>query len=154
MSGGIREDRELRLWLAVRVDLGMSVGKIAAQAMHAAFGLHDYLIDRKPEVLRAYEDGAHTKICVKVNSLADLERVEREAEIANIPCHVVSDAGRSEIDPGTKTVCLFGPAYRDELPPFLRRLQVMKGESLEGSGRTLADATPKALRTSDGGKDA
>lgn len=46
-----------------------------------------------------------------------------------IPYYTVTDAGRSEVEPGTKTVCLFGPAYREELPPFLKRLQVLKGPS-------------------------
>lgn len=140
---GIREDRELRLWLAVRVDLGMSPGKIAAQAMHAAFGLRGYLTDNKPSLLSAYEEGASTKICVRVRSLTELERVCLEADVAKIPYHAVSDAGRSEIAPGTMTVCLFGPAYRDELPPFLRRLQVLTDEPSEGSGQNLADAPPK-----------
>lgn len=141
LRDGIRADQELRLWLVVRADLGMSTGKIVAQAMHAAWGLYRTLVWDRPSLFSRYEGSNHTKIVVKVPSLAALERVEREATALAIPFYSVRDAGRTEIEPGTKTVCLFGPASRSGLPPFLRRLQVMPSVIDEGSGSQLADAT-------------
>lgn len=123
---------ELKMWLVVRTDLGMSPGKLAVQAMHAAATLHLELADFDPERLTAYLKEATPKICVKVSSLAELNRVAEEARKAVIPYCTIRDAGRSEVDPGTKTVCLFGPAYREELPPFLKRLQVLKETTHDG----------------------
>lgn len=124
--------RELKMWLAVRTDLPISKGKLAVQAMHAAGWLHLIVARDNPALMEAYMADATPKICVRVKSQAQLERVVREADAAGVPRYIVTDAGRSEIPAGTQTVCLFGPAYRDELPKFLDGLQVMKEVAPEG----------------------
>lgn len=141
ISNGIRETRELKMWLAVRADLSLSPGKMAVQAAHAAGHLHLIVQHGHPDLLAAYLRDATPKIAVRVESEAALKRVALEASKAGIPCYTVADAGRSEIDSGTETVCMFGPAYRDELPSFLRRLQILGADSKSGS--QLADATNK-----------
>lgn len=83
---------------------------------------------QRPALLQAYLEDATAKIVVAVTSEEALERVEREAAAASIPHQSVRDAGRSEIEPGTKTGCLFGPAYRDELPSYLRRLRTLSND--------------------------
>lgn len=132
MAGEDAEEcRELKMWLAVRTDLPISRGKLAIQAMHAAGWLHLIVARDDPGLMEVYLSDATPKICVKVKSEGQLERVAREAQAAGIPHYVVADAGRSEIPPGTRTVCLFGPAYRDELPKFLSGLQVLKEQPLQ-----------------------
>lgn len=126
-----QERRELKMWLAVRADLPISRGKLAIQAMHAAGWLHLIVARDNPGLMEAYLSDATPKICVKVKSAGQLERLAREAQAAGIPHYLVADAGRSEIPPGTKTVCLFGPAYRDDLPRFLSGLQVLKEQPLQ-----------------------
>lgn len=116
---------ELKMWLAVRSDLPLSRGKLAVQAMHAAGWLHLIVAQDKPDLMRAYIEGATPKVAVSVDSGAALDRVEHEAKAAGIPCFVVADAGRTEIASGTRTVCMFGPAYRDDLPDYLRRLRLL-----------------------------
>lgn len=118
--------RELKMWLAVRTDIQMSKGKIAAQAMHASGWLHLIVANDKPALMRTYLDDHTPKIAVRVDSAAALDRVAEEAQAAGIPCYTVADAGRSEVEPGTRTVCIFGPAYRDELPAFLKRLRKLE----------------------------
>lgn len=118
--------RELKMWLAVRTDLPLSRGKLAGQAMHASGWLHLLVQAQNPDLMGAYLADHTPKITVRVDNAAALERVEREAREAGIHCYSVADAGRSEIPPGTRTVCIFGPAYRDELPPYLRRLRQLK----------------------------
>lgn len=119
------EPRELKMWLAIRTDLTLSKGKLAVQAMHAAGWLHILAFNDFPELMQEYMGQATPKICVKAKNLHALERIEREAVAAGIPCYTVADAGRSEVAPGTKTVCMFGPAYRDELPKYLRELNML-----------------------------
>ena len=123
---------ELKMWLAVRTDLPLSRGKLAVQAMHASGLLHLIVARDKPELMQAYLQDATPKISVRVDSASALDRVEQEAIAAGIPCFVVTDAGRTEIEPGTRTVCLFGPAYRHDLPSFLKRLQTLKDENETG----------------------
>ena len=123
MSG---EPRELKMWLAVRCDLDLSGGKLATQAGHAYQWLTIYAMQKAPEMLRDYLHMASPKIAVRVDSERELQRVQSEAEKADIPFYTVHDAGRTELEPGTATVVAFGPAYRDDLPPFLKRLQLLK----------------------------
>lgn len=120
---------ELKMWLAVRQDLNLSAGKMAGQSGHAFGRLYRqnmtvsnlevrgrfelYLLDNEP------------KIVTKVASEAALLRVEEEAKKAGIPCELIRDAGRTEIETNTPTVCAFGPARREELPAFLKRLQLL-----------------------------
>ncbi len=117
---------ELKMWLAIRTDLGMSPGKIAVQAAHAASDLLLRGQGKQQAVLAEYLRGPTTKIAVRVDSETTLRRVASEAQAANIPWRIVSDAGRSEIAPGTLTVCAFGPAYRADLPSMLKRLQLFE----------------------------
>lgn len=119
---------EMKIWLVARTDLGLSQGKLAVQAMHAIGGLLVHAAQRAPDALAAYQAGATPKICLRVDSLDALTRVVVEAMGAGVPCYVVSDAGRSEVAPGTKTVCAFGPALRSELPSYLRRLRLLDGK--------------------------
>ena len=125
--------RELKMWLAVRTELPVSVGKLLGQAMHAAGWLHLRVATERPALLQEYLKDATPKIVVSVSSLAALERVEREAEAAGIPHQSVRDAGRSEIEPGTKTVCLvqrhskLTPFRHEELTPMPIALQAVAG---------------------------
>ena len=77
------------------------------------------------QFMRWYEQAGTPKIAVRVDSERELLRVEREARAAGIGACLVVDAGLTELAPSTPTVCVFGPAYRDELPPFLKRLQLL-----------------------------
>lgn len=116
---------ELKMWLAVREDLALSPGKLATQAGHAYQVLTFEALRQCPETLAAYVQANMPKISVRADDLAMLERVAREAEAANIPFAVITDAGRTEIEPGTQTVCAFGPSTREALPPFLKRLRLL-----------------------------
>lgn len=118
--------RELKMWLAVRQDINMSKGKLAAQAGHAYGDLYLAAALHIPEVFQTYRDHATPKITVKAKNAEAIQRIVVECASANICCETVRDAGRSELEPGTVTVAAFGPAYYDELPKFLQRLQVMR----------------------------
>lgn len=116
---------EFKVWLAVRTDLGMSPGKMAVQAAHAAVGLMLDVERKYAGLMTAYENSAMPKIAVRAKTQADLNAVEVEARAFGIPYYVVRDAGRSEIEPGTKTVVAFGPALRSQHPSGLKRLQLL-----------------------------
>lgn len=119
---------ELKMWLAVRTDLPLSRGKLATQSGHAYQWLTVRAMQQIPEVFQKYLRMATPKITVRVDGEGALHRVAEEAKKAGIPFYLVHDAGRSEVEPGTATVCAFGPAYREDLPSFLKRLQLLKDD--------------------------
>lgn len=113
------------MWLAVRSDLALSHGKLATQAGHAFQHLTIVALERIPAVMAAYLAAATPKITVRADNEAALRRIEAEAMRAGVPAYLVCDAGRTEIEPGTPTVVAFGPAYREDLPPYLKRLRLL-----------------------------
>ena len=101
---------EFKQVIVVRTDIKMSVGKTAVQVAHASvsallwarretrFGVDRWLREGQKQVV------------VKVSSLGELEERKRRAEALGLPCEVVSDAGLTELEPGTVTALGIGPA--------------------------------------------
>jgi len=53
------------------------------------------------------------KVVVKVNSMKELEEVREHAISLNLPWSEVTDAGHTQIAPGTTTCISLGPAPED-----------------------------------------
>ncbi|RYF04790.1 MAG: aminoacyl-tRNA hydrolase [Oxalobacteraceae bacterium] len=122
----IEPTQELKMWVAVREDITMSRGKFAAQVGHAFGRLYLSASRLVPNQFQVYLEHNEAKITVKVKDEAALLRVAAEAKAFGVPCELIRDAGRSELEPGTATVCAFGPALREKIGPYLKRLQVLK----------------------------
>src|SRR5439155_25843830 len=100
--------------LVMRKDLGMRKGKMIAQGAHASLkvlldaGAIDPGggLDGDPggarftlpldAALAAWLGGRFTKICVSVDSEAELDAVVDRARSAGVPCALVVDAGTTE----------------------------------------------------------
>jgi len=98
--------------ICVRGDLKMSAGKIAAQAGHAVLGAFR-VAARLPlarEWAKAWLFRAQAKIALKVDDEAHMDAVAAAAAAAGLPMMVIEDAGRTEVEPGTRTVVGIGPA--------------------------------------------
>ncbi|WP_158808157.1 aminoacyl-tRNA hydrolase [Beijerinckia sp. L45] len=115
---------ELKMWVAIRADLAMPPGKLAVQAGHAFVQVALNAMATHPARLLAYMEASQAKIAVSVRGLGPLRRVARECADQGIPHALITDAGRTVFGEPTETVCAFGPAYRDELGLFLKRLRL------------------------------
>ena len=116
---------ELKIWIAVRGDLGMSPGKLAAQCGHGVMGLCEAQFRNRDAVFEEYLAGATPKIVVRADTQDQLMQIFKQAQRANIGAYLVVDAGRTELASSTPTVCVFGPARRGDLPPLLSRLRLL-----------------------------
>jgi len=120
----------VKMVLVVRTDLKMGVGKIAAQCGHAAVGLYQDLahskVPRERQLLRQWEESASPKIAVKVPSYEEMMKLESKASEPplNLPTHVVLDAGRTQVAPGSATVlAILGPTNEvDQVTGHLKLL--------------------------------
>lgn len=65
------------------------------------------------------------KICVKVNSEAELLEIEAMAQALNLVNYVVADAGRTQIGAGSLTVLAIGPASKPELDQITGHLKLL-----------------------------
>lgn len=96
--------------IVIRQDLRMSKGKTAAQVAHAAVSSYIEVTNKKPEWKTVWLREGQKKVVVKVKSLEDLLEIKRKVEMAHIPNALISDAGLTELEPGTVTCLGIGPA--------------------------------------------
>ena len=95
--------------IVVRTDLEMGKGKIAAQVGHSCVLGAENVRKSNPEWFDEWWMGQE-KIVVKVTSLKELENVKKDAIDLNLPWSEVTDAGHTQIAPGTTTCISIGPA--------------------------------------------
>jgi PTH2 family peptidyl-tRNA hydrolase len=101
---------EHKMVLVVRNDLSMGKGKIGAQCGHATLGAYKRAVKRSPAAVASWSRWGQAKICVKVNSEAELLEIEQLANALKLPNYLVADAGRTQIEAGSLTVLAVGPA--------------------------------------------
>jgi PTH2 family peptidyl-tRNA hydrolase len=112
--------------LIVRDDLGMSVGKTAAQCAHAAVGIVQKLAGKRDGLLHAWDECGQPKICVKCNGIEEMLDLVKRAQAANLPVYVVQDAGRTEVAAGTSTVLAIGPGAVEAVNEITGALRLLR----------------------------
>jgi PTH2 family peptidyl-tRNA hydrolase len=125
----------VKMVIAVRRDLSMRKGKIAAQVAHAAM---KFLIDanesEKPEELKVslseveteWLMGSFTKVVVGVDSEDELNQLILTAQLADIEVHPIVDNGLAEFNGvHTLTCAAFGPDKAEELDRITGNLKLI-----------------------------
>lgn len=111
--------------IVVRRDLGMGTGKIAAQVGHACVLGAEHVRKSKREWYDEWERYGQEKVVVKVSSLQELEDVKRHAISLGLPWSEVTDAGHTQIEPGTVTCISIGPAPESEIDKVTKSLKLL-----------------------------
>ena len=124
-SAFLAPDVDLKMVVCVRQDLGMSKGKVAAQCGHAVLGAYKIARRAAPEYVKAWEWRGQAKIVLKVENEADLDALAAAARAAGLPYTVIEDAGRTEVEPGTRTVIGIGPAPRGDIDAITGKLRLL-----------------------------
>lgn len=93
--------------IVVRSDLGMGTGKLAAQVAHAS--LQAYTAAAGADQHAWTQDG-QKKIVLEGESETQLRELTAAAEQAGLPHALVTDAGHTQLAPGTVTALAVGPA--------------------------------------------
>ena len=103
--------QKLKQVIIINSELKMSKGKTAAQVAHAslgAFGCADKAL-RMEWIKRGQK-----KVVVKSGELR-LEELQKKSDNLNLANFLVSDAGLTELEPGSITALGLGPDYEDEV---------------------------------------
>jgi len=115
---------EYKMVLVVREDLPMGAGKVAAQCAHGAVGAVSIASKTSRMELGKWELDGQKKVTLGVRSLARFEDLVREAKAARLPTFVVEDAGRTEVEAGTKTMVAIGPASTEAIDKITGSLRL------------------------------
>jgi PTH2 family peptidyl-tRNA hydrolase len=136
------DEDKIVLYIVVRESLDMSPGKMGAQIGHAidAFALrwHNMVVrsiydklDSRPINdatnnllldVDAWRKSGSTKIVLGANEKEWAKLLEE----AGNNCFIITDAGRTEVEPGTQTVMCFWPRTKSSRSKSLKRLQILK----------------------------
>lgn len=111
--------------LVVRNDLKMGKGKVAAQCGHGAVGAYQKALTNIPSVVRAWENTGCAKIALRVESEAEMMALKTAAEARNLNTCLIRDAGRTQIEPNTKTVLAIGPAAVEAIDQVTGHLKLL-----------------------------
>lgn len=116
---------EYKLVVLVRNDVKMGKGKIAAQVGHAAVecALHAEKKDKK--AFDAWMACGQKKVVLKVDNREEMVRYMSEARSKGLFCAMITDAGRTQIEPGTDTCVGIGPATCSELDAVTGDLKML-----------------------------
>lgn len=103
---------EYKQVLVLRKDLELSKGKAAAQCAHAsleAFHLAN------PGQKKKWQESGQKKVVLYSKNQDELLAIAQKSKKMKLPCAVIIDAGRTEIEAGTITCVGIGPASEKEI---------------------------------------
>lgn len=118
-------EMEYKLVIIVRHDLKISPGKMAAQVAHAAVSSAMRAKSEKKEIYSAWMREGQRKVVLKIEDLAALEQIERKASSAGIITEKITDAGLTEVPPGTITCLGIGPAREADIDRITGHLKLV-----------------------------
>jgi PTH2 family peptidyl-tRNA hydrolase len=116
---------EYKLVVVVRTDLGLGKGKLAAQVAHASVNCAMQAHSRKRKVYDEWYRQGQRKIVAKVGGLREMLELKSMAEAKGLLTSLVSDAGLTQVPPGTTTCLGIGPAAEGDVNPITGHLGLL-----------------------------
>ena len=120
--------------IVMRKDLNMRKGKMIAQGSHASMA---FLTRRMINEYKGYPiilwpaaqewlDNSFVKICVSVDSEAELLEIAYKAKEAGLETHMITDAGLTEFGGiPTDTCVAIGPNYSEDIDKITGHLKLL-----------------------------
>ncbi|MFO7619373.1 MAG: peptidyl-tRNA hydrolase Pth2 [Thermoplasmata archaeon] len=102
-------NEECKMVIVVRNDIKLSPGKMAAQVAHAAVNCALSAKKNYRDYFDEWYDEGQKKIVVKVKGLDELRELQALARAAKLPHSLITDAGHTQLPPGTVTCLGIGP---------------------------------------------
>ncbi len=113
---------EYKQVILVRQDLKMTKGKMSAQVSHAS--VEALLKSHKDDVSKWRAQGMK-KAVLKVRDLNELLEYKRKAEDAGLVVALITDAGHTQLAPGTVTCLGIGPDKAERIDKITGNLQLI-----------------------------
>ena len=88
---------------------------MAAQVAHAAVTLALHAMKKERKIFRNWVDQGQRKVVVKADNLQVLYSLKEQFESEGISTSVITDAGLTQVPPGTVTCLGAGPYFSDKI---------------------------------------
>jgi PTH2 family peptidyl-tRNA hydrolase len=116
---------EFKQVIAVRIDLKMSPGKMAAQVAHASLSAAEVARRNFTDWYNEWKEEGQKKVVVKVADEAEIIGLLEETKKSNLPWYIVNDAGLTELPPGTTTTLGIGPGPNEVIDEVTGHLKLL-----------------------------
>ena len=110
--------------IVFREDLKLGKGKLAAHAAHAAIVGYEIMTKKDKKLLSKWLAEGQKKIVVKIKNEKELFSLY-ESMKGKVPCQIISDAGLTQIAPGTVTCMVIGPWHEEEIDNYISDLKLL-----------------------------
>ena len=113
---------EYKQAILVRKDLKLPSGKLAAQVAHASVeAVHRS--DKK--LVSEWRSQGMMKIVLKVDDLKELHKFNQDAKDSGLVTALITDAGRTVVEPGTVTCLAIGPDSVEKIDKLTGKLKML-----------------------------
>ena len=109
--------------IVIRADLKMSKGNAAVQCSHASYSAAK---KAGKAALNAWESRGQKKVVLKAKSLEELIALKDKCNKLGIANAIISDAGLTELEPGTTTALGIGPDKDEKINKVTGSLPLLK----------------------------
>ncbi len=116
---------EIKQAIIVRKDISLGVGKLAAQVAHASLMSYFQAEKIDKSIAKEWLDTGEKKIVLKVDDEKALRKLNEAFKYKGFPCALVTDAGLTQIPPGTVTALGVGPWKAKEIDFFTSALKLL-----------------------------
>ena len=116
---------ELKLVLVVRDDLKLSTGKLAVQVAHAAVNCAFIAKKNNSKWYRTWYDEGQKKVVVRAFDIAHLHELKHQADGLKLSTSLITDAGLTEVTPGTVTCLGIGPGPNEIVDKVTGELKLL-----------------------------
>lgn len=113
---------DLKQVILVRADLKLSKGKMSAQVAHASV---EAVLKSDQKMVQKWRAQGMKKSILKVADLKELRSFVQLAEDAGLVNALISDAGRTHLEPGTITCLSIGPDVSESVDAVTGKLHLI-----------------------------
>lgn len=116
---------EYKQVILVRIDLKMGTGKKCAQSCHASVSASDFVRVQNKTIWKNWKNSGQKKVVLKIQTMDQLKELLIKLDSKEIPYFVVSDAGLTQLTPGTTTAVGIGPVLSTKIDKITGDLKLL-----------------------------
>ena len=114
----------LKQVIILRTDLDMGKGKLCAQGAHASIESFLKAKSKNANMAQEWLNSGMPKVVLKVDNEKELIQLFEQAK-REVPASLITDAGRTQVEPGSKTAVGLGPFDEKVLDRYTGHLKLL-----------------------------